>query len=125
MTPPKAPSKGKQKRTYVLPLETLHLFESAVAPGKRGAFIARAIEKQLEEARLAAIRARMEEFYADEESQALYAEIDREWAPLSDELWALLPDEEWPEPAVVFPRGYAAYLAEHGSHEGKGEPDAK
>lgn len=75
-----------------------------------------AIQKQLEEARLDEIRARIEEFFEDEESQALYAQIDREWSPASDEVWAQLPPEnpeDWPEPAVVFPHGYAAYLAEN------------
>ncbi len=113
MTPPKAPSKGKQKRTYVLPAEVLEQLESRVAPGKRGEFVSVAIQKQLEEARLDEIRARIETYFQDEEAQALDTEIDREWAPLSDELWAQLPDEDWPEPAAVFPRGYAAYLAEN------------
>lgn len=55
----------------------------------------------------------MEEFYDDQESQALYAQIDRECSPASDELWAAIPDdEEWPEPVIVFPHGYAAYLAQ-------------
>lgn len=113
MTPTKAPSKGKQKRTYVLTSEVLEQFELRVAPGKRGAFIAEAIQKQLEEQRLAEIRARIEEGLNDSENEALYLEVEREWAPLSDELWAQLPEEEWPEPAIVFPGGYAAYEAQY------------
>lgn len=93
--------------------ELLKQFEKLVPQGKRGAWINAAIKRQLEEERLAEIRRRMDEFYNDEESMALYAEIDREWAPLSDEVWTQLPEENWPEPAIVFPRGYAAYLAEH------------
>ena len=116
MTPTKTPSKGKQKRTYVLPSEVLEQLESRVAPGKRGEFVSLAIQKQLEEARLEEIRARIEEFFDDAESQALYEQIDRELSPASDEVWAQLPPEnpeDWPEPAIVFPRGYAAYLREN------------
>ena len=100
------------KRTYILEDELLKKFEQLVPQGKRGAWINEAIAQRLEEERKAELRRRMEEFYNDEESQKLYAEIEREWAPLSDELWAHLPEEDWPEPAIVFPRGYAAYLAE-------------
>ena len=93
--------------------ELLKRFEQRVPQGKRGIWVNEAIKRQLEEERVAEIRRRMDEFYDDEESQRLYAEIERDWAPLSDEVWAQLPDEEWPEPAIVFPQGYAAYLAEH------------
>ena len=122
MTPTKAPSKGKQKRTYVLPAEVLEQFEARVAPGKRGEFVSLAIQKQLEEARLDEIRARIEEFLDDAESQALYEQIDRELSPASDEVWAQLPPEDpedWPEPAIVWPRGYAAYRREQHSDAGE------
>ncbi len=88
-------------------------FEAEVAPGKRGVAVDEAIALWMEEQRRSKIRARIEEYFQDEAAQALDAEIDREWAPVSDELWAQLPEEDWPEPAVVFPRGYAAYLAEN------------
>lgn len=93
--------------------ELLAQFEKLVPQGKRGAWVNKAVAQKLEDERIAEIRRRMDEFFDDEESQQLYAEIEREWAPLSDEVWAQLPDEEWPEPAIVFPNGYAAYLAEH------------
>ena len=101
------------KRTYILEDELLKKFESLVPQGKRGAWINETIAKRLEEERVAELRRRMDEFYNDKESMELYAEIERDWAPLSDELWAQLPEEDWPEPSVVFPNGYAAYLAEH------------
>lgn len=94
MTPTKTPSKGKQKRTYVLSAQTLERFEREVAPGKRGEWINAAIEKQMEEARLDKIRASIEAFGRDEESQALYAQIDRECAPASDEVWSQI-DDDW------------------------------
>jgi hypothetical protein len=84
----KTPSKGKQKRTYVLSAQTLERLEAQVPPGKRGEWINAAIEKGLEEARLAAIRASIEAFGRDEESQALYAQIDRECSRASDEVWS-------------------------------------
>jgi hypothetical protein len=118
MTPTKAPSKGKQKRTYVLSSETLERFEAATPPGKRGVAVDEAINHWLEEQRLAKIRARMEEFFKDEESQALYEQIDRELSPASDEVWAQLPPEDpedWPEPAIVFPNGLAAAMKATGS----------
>ena len=91
----------------------LERFEAEVAPGKRGAAIDEAIDLWLAEKRRAQIHADFEEFGRDEEAQALYAQVDREWAPLSDEVWAALGDEEeWPQPVLVFPRGYAAYEAE-------------
>lgn len=100
------------KRTYLVDDELLAQFEKLVPQGKRGAWVNKAIAQKLEDERVADIRRRMEEFFDDEESQKLYADIDRECAPAADEVWAQLPDEEWPEPAIVFPRGYAAYLAE-------------
>ncbi|PQV62968.1 hypothetical protein B1R32_11710 [Abditibacterium utsteinense] len=94
MTPTKAPLNGKQKRTYVLATQTLERFEAQVAPGKRGVAVNEAIEHWIEEQRLAKIRADIEAFGRDSESQALYAQIDREWAPLSDEVWAQI-DDDW------------------------------
>lgn len=118
MTPPNAQPKGKQKRTYVLSSQTLERFEAQVAPGKRGVAIDEAIDFWLEEQRRAELRTRMDEYFQDEEAMALDEQIDREWAPLSDEVWAQLPPEDdWPEPAVVFPRGYAAYVKEHEGEE--------
>lgn len=114
MTPTKPHRQKKVKRTYVLPSDVLEQFESRVAPGQRGAFVTQAIEKQLEEQRLATIRARIIEGLNHAENEALSAEIEREWAPLSDELWAQLPDEEWPEPAVVWPQGLKAEREKHG-----------
>ncbi len=100
------------KRTYLMDDELLKQFEKLVPQGKRGVWINEAIKRQLEEERVAEIRLRMDEFFDDEESMELYAQIERECAPAADEVWAQLPDEDWPEPAIVFPRGYAAYLAE-------------
>lgn len=94
MKPPKPQSKGKQKRTYVLSSEVLERFEAAVPPGKRGVAVDEAIERWIEEQRVAKIRAAMEEFGRDEESQSLYAQIDRDWAPLSDEVWSQI-DDDW------------------------------
>lgn len=85
---------GKQKRTYVLSSRTLERFEAQVSPGKRGVAIDEAIEHWLEEKRLATIRAAFEEFGRDEESQALYAQIDRECSRASDEVWSAI-DDDW------------------------------
>lgn len=94
MTPTKTPPTGKQKRTYVLSSRTLERFEAQVAPGKRGVAIDEAIDHWLEEQRLAKIRAAFEEFGRDEESQALYAQIDRECSRASDEVWSAI-DDDW------------------------------
>lgn len=82
------------KRTYLVDDELLVQFEKLVPQGKRGAWVNEAIARRLEEERVAEIRARMEEFFDDEESLELYAEIDREWAPLSDEVWSAI-DDDW------------------------------
>lgn len=100
------------KRTYLMDDELLKQFEKLVPQGKRGVWVNEAIKRQLEEERVAEIRRRMDEFFDDDESQRLYADIDRECAPAADEVWAQLPAENWPEPALVFPNGYAAYLAD-------------
>ncbi len=94
MTPTKTPPKGKQKRTYVLSSDKLARIEAEVAPGKRGAAIDEAIDLWLAEKRRAQIHADFEEFGRDEEAQALYAQIDRECAPASDELWSAI-DDDW------------------------------
>lgn len=94
MAPTKTPPKGKQKRTYVLSSEVLEQFEARIAPGKRGSFITSAIQRQLEAERLAEIHAAFEEFGRDEQSQALYAQIDREGSRASDEVWSAI-DDDW------------------------------
>ena len=108
------------KRTYILEDELLKKFEGLVPQGKRGAWINEAIARRLEEERVAELRRRIDEFLDDEESQKLYAHIERECAPAANEIWAQLPDEDWPEPAIVFPNGYAAYLAEAEAEEKHG-----
>ena len=108
------------KRTYILEDELLKKFEQLVPQGKRGAWINEAIAQRLEEERKAELRRRMDEFFDDEESLELYAQIDAECAPAADEVWAQLPEENWPEPTIVFPDGYAAYLAEAEAEEGHG-----
>lgn len=109
------------KRTYLMEDQLLQKFEKLVPQGKRGAWVNKAITRQLEEERVAELRQRMDEFFDDEENQKLYADIERECAPAADEVWAQLPDENWPEPAIVFPRGYAAYLAEAEEEEKHGD----
>ena len=108
------------KRTYILEDELLKKFEQSVPPGKRGAAINKAIAQMLEDERKAELRRRMEEYFDDEESQKLCADIERECATATDEVWAQLPDEDWPEPAIVWPKGYAAYLAEAEAEERHG-----
>lgn len=90
----KTPPKGKQKRTYVLTASTLERFEAQVPPGKRGAAIDEAIDLWFAEKRRREIHEEFEAFGRDEEAQALYAQIDKEWAPLSDEVWAAI-DDDW------------------------------
>ena len=101
------------KKTYNLPADVVAEFEKQVAPGKRGAVLGNAMARWLEEKRRTELRAAIQAGLADKENEALYLEVEREWAPVSDELWAQLPDEDWPEPTVIFPEGYAAYEAQH------------
>ena len=82
------------KRTYLLEDELLKQFEARVPQGKRGAWINGAIARQLEEERVAELRRRMEEFFDDQESLELYAQIDEECAPAADEVWAQI-DDHW------------------------------
>lgn len=73
------------KRTYSLPLATLRKLEGQVKPGERSAFLASLIEewhaaKERDELRRQVIEGCLD--MAD-----VYAEMEREWAPLSDEVW--------------------------------------
>ncbi len=74
--------------------ELLKQFEKLVPQGKRGAWINEAVAQQLEEARKTEIRRRMEEFFDDEESLELYAQIDGECSPAADEVWSQI-DDHW------------------------------
>lgn len=103
------------KKTYALPSDVVAQFEKHVAPGKRGKVLGEIVRAYLEEKEREELRARILEGLSDKENEALYLEVEREWSHVSDELWARLPPEDdWPEPAIVFPNGYAAYEAEHG-----------
>ncbi len=94
MSHTKSLPKKSSKRTYQLSSQTLAKFEAEVPAGKRGAAVDEAIDKWLEEKRLEKIRAAIEEFGRDAQSQALYAQIERVWAPLSDEVWSQI-DDDW------------------------------
>ncbi len=82
------------KRTYLMDDELLKQFEKLVPQGKRGAWVNEAIARQLEEERKAEIRRRMDEFFDDEESMELYAQIELECAPAADEVWSAI-DDDW------------------------------
>ena len=82
------------KRTYILEDELLQKFEQLVPQGKRGAWVNKAIAQALEDERKAELRRRMDEFFDDEEAMKLCIEVDREWAPLSDEVWSAI-DDDW------------------------------
>lgn len=82
------------KKTYNLPSDVMAEFEKRVPAGKRGAAMGEAVARWLEEKRLEEIRARIDESFEDEENMKLYAQIEREWAPLSDEVWSQI-DDDW------------------------------
>ncbi len=111
MTPTKTPLKGKQKRTYVLSAEIVERLEAEVPPGKRGAFVDKAIEVWIDEREREQLRAEILQGLI--ESREHNAEVERDWAPLSDELWSKLPAETWPEPAIIWPQGLAAAREQH------------
>lgn len=69
-------------------------FESRVPPGQRGMMVNQVIKNWLEEQRLIELRASIEEGFKDEENRKLYAEIDRDWAPVADEVWSQI-DDDW------------------------------
>lgn len=94
--------------------ETLATFESRVPPGKRGMAVNQAIENWLEEQRLIELRTHILEGLNDTENQAMSTEDERNWAPLSNEVWNRIEDEEWPEPAVIWPQGLKAEREKHG-----------
>lgn len=112
--------KTLQKKTYALPSDVVEEFEKHVAPGKRGKVLGEIVRAYLAEKKREELWQRIEEGFADEENQALYLEVEREWSPLSDEVWAQLPEEDdWPEPLITFPEGYAAYEAEQRAKYGR------
>ena len=108
------------KKTYALPADVVEEFEKHVGPGKRGKVLGEIVRAYLAEKKREELWQRIDASMEDEENMALYAEIEREWAPLSDEVWAQLPPEDdWPEPAIVFPNGLAAYEAEQKAKHGR------
>ena len=72
------------KRTYSLPLETLKRFESAVAPGKRSAAVARLMAAWAGARERAALRAGIVE--GCEAMAEEYLEMEREFHPLEEEV---------------------------------------
>ena len=94
MTQPKAHPE-KLRRTYILSAQTLARFEAEVAPRKRGAFVAAAIENWMREQEAERIRARVLEGLQDEENEALYIESVRLWSRSDDEVWRAIDDDLW------------------------------
>jgi hypothetical protein len=78
------------KRTYALPADTLEKFEQEVRSGERSAFIAGLIREWLEERERAALR---DEIIAGlREMEDVILDTQREWDPLSEEVWRRLDD---------------------------------
>jgi len=73
------------KRTYSLPEEVVQQFEKVLPAGNRSAFLAKLIKDWLAERERKELRRQVIEGCAD--MCALYQEIDREWAQVSDEVW--------------------------------------
>ena len=73
------------KRTYSLPRTTLQKLEQEIKPGERSAFLARLIEDWLAERERQELRRQVIEGCL--EMADVHAEIEHEWAPLSDQVW--------------------------------------
>ena len=73
-----------QKRTYVLPQETVEKFERTVASGQRSAALARLIEAWLEQQQQAALERDIIE--GCREMTDVYLEIQQEFDPLDTEV---------------------------------------
>jgi hypothetical protein len=73
-----------QKRTFVLPTETLSRFEATVAPGRRSAKIAELIEAWIKAHEREALRRDIAEGCRD--MWDVYTETAREWEPLEADL---------------------------------------
>lgn len=82
------------KKTYLLPSDVVAEFERHAAPGKRGVAVAEALRHWTAEKKRQELRQQIEESFNDPENMALYEQIEREWAPLSDEVWAQI-DDDW------------------------------
>ena len=74
-----------EKRTYTLPPDLLQKFESRLPPGERSSSLAKIIEEWLAEREREELRQLIVEGCVAMQEE--YEQVDREWAPVADEVW--------------------------------------